>query len=256
LSDKTRQAKDKTRVDARMGHEFPGVEHGIAVVAVRLRSADAGSAGARPQGSSGFRPGTGELGGCAAGAVWAGWSLGGLAALAAALKAPQQVSALVLVASSPRFAQAPDWPHAIEPDLLYKFEAGLRGDYRKLLEDFIVLQTMGASRPRDEIRRLRACLHEGGEPAPEALGLGLKFLLQVDMRDALRELSCPCLLVLGERDKLVPSQLAEVFRREYPQVEVRIIEGSGHAPFLSHATEFADTVSRWIKSSVPEPQLP
>jgi pimeloyl-[acyl-carrier protein] methyl ester esterase len=115
---------------------------------------------------------------------------------------------------------------------------------------------MGASRPRDEIRRLRACLHEGGEPAPEALGLGLKFLLQVDMRDALRELSCPCLLVLGERDKLVPSQLAEVFRREYPQVEVRIIEGSGHAPFLSHATEFADTVSRWIKSSVPEPQLP
>jgi pimeloyl-[acyl-carrier protein] methyl ester esterase len=180
-------------------------------------------------------------------AVWMGWSLGGLAALAAAQKAPQQVSALVLVASSPKFAQAPDWPHAIEPDLLYKFEKELSSDYRQLLEDFIVLQTMGASRLRDEVRRLRACLHEGGEPSTEALSLGLKFLLQTDMRAALRELQCPCLLLLGDRDKLVPVELAEVFRRDYPQVEVRIINGSGHAPFLSQATEFANVTTEWIK---------
>lgn len=185
-------------------------------------------------------------------AVWMGWSLGGLAALAAARKAPQQVSALVLVASSPKFVQAPDWPHAIEPDLLHKFETELRSDYRQLLEDFIVLQTMGASRLRDEVRRLRACLHEGGEPTPEALSLGLKFLLETDMRAALRELECPCLLVLGDNDKLVPPALADVFRRDYPQVEVKVISGSGHAPFLSHAAEFADVVGGWIKNAVKE----
>lgn len=189
-------------------------------------------------------------------ATWVGWSLGGLVALAAARKAPEKVRALVLVASSPKFAQAPDWPHAIEPDLLHKFEAELQSDYRQLLEDFIVLQTMGASRLRDEVRRLRACMQEGGEPTPEALSLGLKFLLQTDMRGALRELQCPCLLLLGDRDKLVPIQLAEVFRRDYPRVEVKVITGSGHAPFLSHAAEFADVVSGWIKSAAPEAAMP
>lgn len=184
-------------------------------------------------------------------AVWVGWSLGGLATLAAARKAPQQVSALVLVASTPRFVRSPDWPQAIEPDLLHKFEAELSADYRKLLEDFIVLQTMGASRLRDEVRRLRACLHEGGEPAPEALSLGLKFLLQTDLRSALRELQCPCLLLLGDHDKLVPAALAEVFGREYPQIEVRVIEGSGHVPFLSHAAEFADVLGGWLKGLDP-----
>src|ERR1044071_2657646 len=37
-------------------------------------------------------------------AVWVGWSLGGLAALAAARKAPEKIRALVLVASTPKFA--------------------------------------------------------------------------------------------------------------------------------------------------------
>jgi pimeloyl-[acyl-carrier protein] methyl ester esterase len=182
-------------------------------------------------------------------AIWMGWSLGGLAALAAASKAPQQVSALVLVASSPRFAQAPDWPHAIAPELLYKFEEALRSNYRQLLEDFLVLQSMGASKLRDDVRRLRACLHEGGEPTPEVLSLGLQFLLHTDLRSVLQKLDCPCLLILGDRDKLVPVQLAEVFRREYPRIDVQIIKGSGHAPFLSHAEEFADMVSAWIKKN-------
>lgn len=183
-------------------------------------------------------------------AVWVGWSLGGLATLAAARKAPQQVSALVLVASTPKFVQAPDWPHAMEADLLHKFETELRGDYRQLLEDFLVLQSMGASKLRDDVRRLRACLHEGGEPAPEALSRGLQFLLHTDLRAVLRELHCPCLLLLGDRDKLVPVQLAEVFGREYPRIEVQIIKGSGHAPFLSHAAEFADVLGVWIKKTI------
>jgi pimeloyl-[acyl-carrier protein] methyl ester esterase len=180
-------------------------------------------------------------------AVWVGWSLGGLAALAAARKSPEKIRALVLVASTPKFVQGPDWPHAITPEVLYKFEENLRSDYHQLLEDFIVMQSMGTSKLREEVRLLRGYLKEGGEPSPQALSLGLAFLLQTDLRAALRELRCPCLLLLGDRDKLVPAALAEVFRREYPQIEVQVIKGCGHAPFLSHYVEFADALNVWIK---------
>ncbi|HEY3487818.1 MAG TPA: alpha/beta fold hydrolase, partial [Gammaproteobacteria bacterium] len=111
----------------------------------------------------------------AAPAIYIGWSLGGLAALTAAQRQPQRVRGLILVASSPKFAQSPDWPHAIKPELLYKFETALRGDYRQLLEDFILLQSMGASKVRDEARWLRKSLQAGGEPAPWALKAGLEF---------------------------------------------------------------------------------
>jgi pimeloyl-[acyl-carrier protein] methyl ester esterase len=183
-------------------------------------------------------------------AVWVGWSLGGMAALAAARKARGKIRALVLVASTPKFVHGPDWPYAIAPEMLYKFEESLRSDYRQLLEDFIMLQSMGTSKMREEVRLLRGYLHEGGEPAPQALSLGLKFLLQTDLRDALRELHCPCLLLLGDRDKLVPAQLAEVFARDFPHVEVQVIKGCAHAPFLSHYKEFADVLGSWLKRTV------
>lgn len=183
-------------------------------------------------------------------AVWAGWSLGGLVALTAARRAPERIEALALIASSPKFAQAADWPHAIAPELLHKFESELKGNYRQLLEDFIVLQSMGASNLRAEARALRNYLREGGEPAPEALGTGLKFLLETDLRDALARLEQPCLLLLGERDKLVPAAVAEALPRDCPRVETRVVKGSGHAPFLSHAAEFADVLSDWIERSM------
>ena len=48
-------------------------------------------------------------------AAWVGWSLGGLAAQRAAIVAPERVSRLVLVSSTPCFVQRPDWPHGIAP---------------------------------------------------------------------------------------------------------------------------------------------
>src|SRR5690348_16103512 len=51
-------------------------------------------------------------------AVWLGWSLGGVIALQAALDFPQQVSALAMLDSTPRFVRGEDWPHAMSPEIL------------------------------------------------------------------------------------------------------------------------------------------
>src|SRR5690606_15291510 len=42
-------------------------------------------------------------------AIWAGWSLGGLVAMEAALRYPDAVSALVPIAANPRFVLGEDW---------------------------------------------------------------------------------------------------------------------------------------------------
>ena len=46
-------------------------------------------------------------------AVWVGWSMGGLVALAAAQHYPQDLTRLVLVGATPKYVQSADWPHAM-----------------------------------------------------------------------------------------------------------------------------------------------
>jgi pimeloyl-[acyl-carrier protein] methyl ester esterase len=47
-------------------------------------------------------------------AVWIGWSLGGMIVQRLAIDAPERVTRLVLVGSSPCFVRRPDWPHALD----------------------------------------------------------------------------------------------------------------------------------------------
>lgn len=48
-------------------------------------------------------------------ALWLGWSLGGSLALAAAARAPERVSGLMLLAATPCFVQRDAWPWAMAP---------------------------------------------------------------------------------------------------------------------------------------------
>ena len=58
-----------------------------------------------------------------------GWSLGGQVALTWAGAAPQQVTQLALIATTPCFARRTDWPHAVEASVLHDFAAALKTDY-------------------------------------------------------------------------------------------------------------------------------
>src|SRR5579883_67515 len=79
------------------------------------------------------------------GALWVGWSMGGLVALHAALDFPERVRGLVEIAESPRLLSAPDWRHAVEPAVLADFAAGLRRDYRRAIERFLALELIGSA---------------------------------------------------------------------------------------------------------------
>jgi pimeloyl-ACP methyl ester carboxylesterase len=72
------------------------------------------------------------------GALWLGWSLGGLFALQAALTRPD-LRGLVLAASSPRFVAAPDWPRGTPASALAGFADDLRNDYAGTIGRFLAL---------------------------------------------------------------------------------------------------------------------
>jgi len=164
----------------------------------------------------------------------AGWSLGGLVALALAPRLGGRVERLALVAGTPCFVRRPGWPHGVAPELLADFAAALQSDPAGTVQRFLALQCRGAEGGRETLRALRAALAARPEPAPTVLAAGLRLLEGTDLRGELAALSMPVLFLGGGRDTLVPAAALEAAAAAVPRARVEVIEGAGHAPFLSH----------------------
>jgi pimeloyl-[acyl-carrier protein] methyl ester esterase len=170
-------------------------------------------------------------------AVWLGWSLGGLVALAAALRAPERVAALVMMTATPRFLQAADWRCAMPEANLAQFHDGLLADPAGTLARFLALQVRGSDQARETLRWLRRELAGQPAPRPEALALGLDLLRDEDLRGPLPDLRPPSLWLFGSHDTLVPAAAAGRVGTLLPTARTRVIQGAAHAPFLSHPAE-------------------
>ena len=197
-------------------------------------------AGAESWSLDAFTDSVAEL--CPMPAIWLGWSLGGMVALHAALHHPHKVAKLVLVGATPKFVQAPDWPHAMPTEVFAGFARSLTQDYRATLLRFLSLHAGNGESARALLKQLRAEMFAQGEPQPEALAAGLAILEQTDLRARLAEIKVPALVVHGSYDRLIPPAAGEYLAAQLPQSRLLQLEGAGHAPFLSHAAEFADAV--------------
>lgn len=168
------------------------------------------------------------------GAVVLGWSLGGMVALELARRCPGHLGALVLVATTPRFLQAPDWQHGLRPEVLGWFAQGLAADFGRTVQDFLVLQVRGDERGHETLCALRRQLGDHGPPQPHALETGLRILEQADLRDALPGIALPALVISGENDRLTPVPAGRALAAALGSARFVSVERAGHAPFLSH----------------------
>jgi pimeloyl-[acyl-carrier protein] methyl ester esterase len=179
-------------------------------------------------------------------AIWVGWSLGGLVAQRVALDSPERVSRLVLVNSTPCFARRPDWPHGIALPVLRGFAEELRRNHRAVLKRFIALEVHGSERAGAQLHRLKTLLFQHGEPEVSALEDGLTILKTADLRAELPRIACPTLLLMGQRDQLVPAVAGEAMRKLLPDARLHVFPRAGHAPFFSHLPEFMAVLGEFL----------
>lgn len=167
-------------------------------------------------------------------AVWIGWSLGAQVALQAALRQPQRLTALVMLAGTPCFVRRSDWPCGMAEEDLQQFGEALMIDPLQTLIRFLALQVRGSEQSREVLRLLKRSVPMRPAASAAALQAGLKLLLQADQRSQLHQLEIPSLWLYGEKDRLITAATAASVKQLLADAEVEIIEGAGHAPFLSH----------------------
>ena len=177
-----------------------------------------------------------------------GWSLGGLVAVAVAARAPQRVASLTLLASTPRFVAAPDWPHGLAPAVLAGFAAHLQQDYARTVHEFLELQVRGSAQGSATLQALQAALAVQGAATPQALAAGLTLLAEVDLRRALPAITMPALVISGQYDRVTPPAAGRALAAALPRGAYREVARAGHAPFISHAPQ----VAAWLDEFIAE----
>ena len=176
-----------------------------------------------------------------------GWSFGGQVALNWALRKPEQIERLVLLAATPRFVRGAQWDCGIDAAVLDDFACGLAHDYRATLQRFLALQARGDAHPRIVLRRLREHLLARGEPDVAALGAGLRLLKESDLRDRLERIAQPALILHGERDTLVPPAAGAYLQRVLPHAVIEVFAGTAHALFIAQPQRTARRIVEFCR---------
>jgi pimeloyl-[acyl-carrier protein] methyl ester esterase len=185
-------------------------------------------------------------------AVLVGWSLGGQLALQLAAEAALAVRQLVLIATSPRFVRADDWPHGLPTATLRQFAAQLTHDAGQTIDDFIELQLRGSADAAAVRAALQDALRLHGAAGPAALAAGLKLLEHNDLRALARRIEVPVLVIAGQYDRVTAPAAGQALAQLLPRAQLLNIRRAGHAPFLSHQAQVAAAMLAFTRQDAPQ----
>jgi pimeloyl-[acyl-carrier protein] methyl ester esterase len=176
-----------------------------------------------------------------------GWSLGGNIALNLKYKYPDHINKIMLCCSNPCFLTRTDWSHGINPKILAKFTNNLLIDPNKTIKEFLLLQTMNHTHAKTLYKNLLEIVNNAPSPSSEGLKWGLNILEQ-DYLPLLNIIEhCDIKFILGAKDSLVPKTIAHYLTDNHQNIEVTVLDKSGHVPFITEPDDFYRTLINNLK---------
>ena len=159
-----------------------------------------------------------------------GYSLGGWLAAALASTYPRRFSSLTLIAP---LGIRVDWGDI--PDI---FQVGPEGLWQRLFEDPSAMESvLPDAHNLDEIE------HGYGEASAFAR-LAWTPRYDIGLPRKLARVACPSLIVLPERDRLVPEAIGLAYAEALPDVRVERIAGAGHALIVEQPDAVASVIAK------------
>jgi non-heme chloroperoxidase len=180
-------------------------------------------------------------------AVLGGFSMGGAIAIRfAALDNDARISKLILIsAAAPIWTQRKDFPYnlpqsAVDDLIKLNYE-----DRPKLLSDFAKILSATKTSLNEGIGSWlnRICLSASSHATAQCL-----FALRdTDLRNDLRKITIPTLIMHGKKDKICSFDLAEQMKLGISNSRIIAFENSGHSLFLEETYKFNTELIRFAQ---------
>ncbi|ATF17878.1 alpha/beta fold hydrolase [Phaeobacter gallaeciensis] len=176
----------------------------------------------------------------------AGLSMGGIVAMEILRRAPERVSRLCLISTSPlpdTPAQAAEW----EPLII----AARSGRLEDVLRGCLPVDCLAPSPQRLDI--LNTIYEQGCTLGPELFVAQARALQRrTDQQAALRRFKGPALILCGAQDPLTPLKRHEFMAALMPNARLCVIEGAGHLPTLEQPDQVTGAMAEWLAEVAPD----
>jgi non-heme chloroperoxidase len=96
--------------------------------------------------------------------------------------------------------------------------------------------------PHPQPEQVRFTIEMGAATAPAVLSQATVANLTYDVRDLLRPIGCPSLVIRGDKDTLATERSAAQLEAALADPEVVVFEGCGHLPMLEDRARFAEVL--------------
>ena len=157
--------------------------------------------------------------------VVVGWSAGGIVGLEMTCENPGSLKGLVVIGATPKFCREEEYPWGVATRNVRAMIMEIRKDSRVVLDRFfqdVTWPAVESESCRNE--KINAARNMG----IEHLVHGLEYLLKMDLRERLKEVEIPILIIHGREDRIVPWQAGACLNRLLPNSRIIIHEGVGH----------------------------
>lgn len=179
-------------------------------------------------------------------AILVGWSMGAQVALQASPLLRERLAALVLVSGTPRFTAGEDFPHGLPPAEAKGLGLLLKRDFQNAVGGFFGrMFTEGELLPGSAGRMVEQNIM-AELPARHATQEALASLARADLRNVLPFVDLPVLLIHGSADTICLPAAARYMAELLPHAGLEMMEGVGHAPFLSRPADFSLILRKFL----------
>ncbi len=163
-------------------------------------------------------------------AVWVGHSMGGAIALDLALRWPDRVAGLGLVATGARLRVAP------------AILAGIGQDFPATVE----LICRFAFGPHTDPDLVELGQRQMGQTPADVLHGDFSACDRFDVCDHLAEIQAPAVVLCGTEDRLTPPKYAAYLRDHLPNAELTLEDGAGHMLMLERPQAVSEGLCRLL----------
>jgi pimeloyl-[acyl-carrier protein] methyl ester esterase len=163
-----------------------------------------------------------------------------MVALKLAARSSVPIGKLVLMATTPRFSMAADWPHGLPDTQVRALRRNLERRFETTLGEFFALTFADGEVDAGRLRAIRAfAVYPGGLPDRTTAAALLELLVTQDQRMELSAVPCPALVLHGTLDRVTPIGAGRALAAALPHGRLHEIAGAGHAPLWTRPLEVA-----------------
>ncbi|MFT6123483.1 MAG: pimeloyl-[acyl-carrier protein] methyl ester esterase [Oleiphilaceae bacterium] len=185
-----------------------------------------------------------------------GWSLGGNLAIQYAAASQKEFLGLITLQTNPCFIAKNQWANALPmAEFLALYDLVKSGDQKAVVRRFTHLLVSGSAEHKTDRKQLKRCYSDAFIKESAILLAGLNLLRDLDVRDALMDVSVPCLHLYGEKDVLIPENVASDIKalllKRDPTCkahQVKTLLGMAHLPCWAYRSEILMNIKDFVKT--------